>query len=276
MREYELEPETRLRTRKVSRSVVDDIGTWWSGEPNFKVEKAKPEKPFSKQDLDQTLSLVFMPVNVAHTEIFGKKPDPAVAKAASDRLGPAISALQVIAGSKHDDKNRQNVLAPLTDIQSAQTTLQVMGDHKNAPDVWKGAFAIALDTLETVIALPVIDPDSADAPPANAVEQRDHDLLVASVRPTLQRLVETTAHAPYVTWDPRAYTEGNEALSALGAISHPHLKPAVDAVKRGMDAITTYAKSEEDQVAEASNKLETAMQKLSQLQASYTEEATPE
>jgi hypothetical protein len=99
MREHELEPETRLRTRKVSRSVVDDISTWWNGEPNFKAEKAKPEKPFSKQDFDQTLSLVFMPVNVAHTEIFGKQPDPAVAKAASDRLGPAISALQVIAGS---------------------------------------------------------------------------------------------------------------------------------------------------------------------------------
>jgi hypothetical protein len=149
-----------------------------------------------------------------------------------------------------------------------------MGDHQNAPDVWKGAFGIALDTLETVIALPVIDPDSDDAPPQNAVEQRDHDLLVASVRPTLQRLVETTSHAPYVTWDPRSYTEGNEALSALSAISHPHLKPAVDAVKRGMDAITTYAKSEEDQVTEACGKLESAMQKLSQSQIPYVEEAT--
>jgi hypothetical protein len=281
MMDYELEhergkPPARVRTRQVSRSVLDDVSTWWHGEPNFKVEKAKPEKPFTKQDFDQTLSLVFMPVNVAHTEIFGKKPDPDAAKAASDRLGPAISALQVIATSKRDQRNQQNLLAPLPDLQSAQTTLQVMGDHKNAPDVWKGAFGIALDTLETVIALPVIDPDSADAPPANAVEQRDHDLLVASVRPSLQRLVETTSHAPFVTWDPRSYTEGNEALSALGAISHPHLKPAVDAVKRGMDAITTYAKSEEDQVTEASNKLETVMQKLSQMQAPFLEDVAAE
>src|SRR5262249_4188061 len=152
--------------------------TWFSGE---KAERQpRPEKPFTKRDFDQVLSLVFMPVNVSHVEIFGKKPDPVAAKAASDQLGPAMSALQVIAGSKRDDKNKQTILGPLPDIQSAQTTLQVIGDHKNAPDIWKGAFGLALDTLETVIALPVIDPDSDDAPPPNAVEQRDHDLLVAS------------------------------------------------------------------------------------------------
>jgi hypothetical protein len=275
MREYELEPEARVRTRKVSRSVVDDIGTWWNGEPNFKVEKAKPEKPFTKQDFDQTMSLVYMPVNLAHLDVFGKKPDPDTCKAAAGRLGPAISALQVIAGSKREDKNKQNILLPLGDIQSAQTSLQVMGDPKNASSIWKGAFGIALDTLETVIGLPVID-EKADPPPANGVMERDHDLLVASVRPTLQRLVETTSHVPFATWDPRTYSEGNEALAALGAVSHPHLKPAVDAVKRGIDAITTFAKNLEDQAAEAANKLESAMQKLSQQQAPYTEEVAAE
>jgi hypothetical protein len=275
MREYELEPEARVRTRKVSRSVVDDIGTWWNGEPNFKVEKAKPEKPFTKQDFDQTMSLVYMPVNLAHLDVFGKKPDPDTCKAAAGRLGPAISALQVIAGSKREDKNKQNILLPLGDIQSAQTSLQVMGDPKNASSIWKGAFGIALDTLETVIGLPVID-EKDDPPPANGVMERDHDLLVASVRPTLQRLVETTSHVPFASWDPRTYSEGNEALAALGSVSHPHLKPAVDAVKRGIDAITTFAKNLEDQAAEAANKLESAMQKLSQQQAPYTEEVAAE
>jgi hypothetical protein len=254
---------------------VDDISTWWNGEPNFKVVQEKPEKPFTKQDFDQTMSLVYMPVNLCHLDVFGKKPDPAVAKAAAGRLGPAISALQVIAGSKREAKNQQNILLPMPDIQSAQTSLQVMGDRKDAPNIWKGAFGIALDTLETVIALPVIDPDAskdADPPPANGVMKRDHDLLEASVRPTLQRLVQTTSTVPYSSWDPRSYSEGNEALAALGSVSHPHLKAAVDAVKRGVDAITTYAKSEEDQMTEASNKLEAAMQKLSHQQAPYIDE----
>jgi hypothetical protein len=273
MREYELEPEARVRTRKVSRSVLDDVSTWWNGEPNFKVEKAKPEKPFTKQDWDQTLSLVFQPVNISHVEIFGNKPDPEVAMKAVTRLGPATQALQVIAASKREEKNRQNILAPLPAIESARTTLQIIGDHKNAESIWKGAFGIALDTLETVIALPVIDPDSADPPPANGVEQRDHDLLVASVRPTLQRLVETTSHVPGTYWDPRAYTEGNEALSAISAVSHPHLKPAVDAVKRGVEAIATFVKSEDDQWTQASNQLETAMQQLSQQASPYLDEA---
>jgi hypothetical protein len=283
MMDYELEhergkPPAIARTRQVSRSLTDDFSTWFNGEPNFKVVQEKPEKPFTKQDLDQTLSLVMMPVNLSHLDVFGKKPDPAVAKAAGGRLGPAISALQVIAGSKRDAKNQQSILAPVPEIQSAQTTLQVMGDHNDAPNIWKGAFGIALDTLETVIALPVIDPDAqdpdnADPPPANGVMKRDHDLLEASVRPTLQRLVQTTSTTPYSSWDPRSYTEGNEALSALSAVSHPHLKAAVDAVRRGVDAITTFAKSAEDQMTEASNKLERAMQKLSQLQASYGDEA---
>jgi hypothetical protein len=275
MREHELEPETRLRTRKVSRSVVDDISTWWNGEPNFKVVQEKPEKPFTKQDFDQTLSLVYAPVNLAHLDVFGKKPDPDTCKAAAGRLGPAISALQVIAGSKREDKNKQNILLPIADIQSAQTSLQVMGDPKNAASIWKGAFGIALDTLETVIALPVID-EKADTPPANGVMERDHDLLVASVRPTLQRLVQATSTTPYSSWDPRSYNEGNEALAALSSVSHPHLKPAVDAVKRGMDAITTFAKNLEDQAAEAAGKLEAAMQKLSQQQQPYADEAAAE
>jgi hypothetical protein len=271
-------PPARVRTRQVSRSVLDDVGNWWNGEPNFRVRHEKPEKPFTKQDFDQTLSLVFQPVSISHMEIFGKKPDAAVAKTASGRLSTAISALQVIAGSKRDEKNKQGILAPLPDIQSAQTTLQVMGDNENAPSIWKGAFGIALDTLETVIALPVIDPDAdtADPPPANGVEQRDHDLLVASVRPTLQRLIETTSRMPWASWDPRSYTEGNEALGALSSISHPHLKPAVDAVKRGMDAITTYAKNEEDRVKEASDKLETAMQKIAQMQEPHMNDVVAE
>ncbi len=117
MMDYELEhergkPPAVARTRQVSRSVLDDVSSWWNGEPSFKVVQEKPEKPFTKQDFDQTLSLVMMPMNLSHLDVFGKKPDPAVAKAAAGRLGPAISALQVIAGSKRDASNQQHILVP--------------------------------------------------------------------------------------------------------------------------------------------------------------------
>jgi hypothetical protein len=280
VRDYELEREP-ARTRQVSRSVVDDISTWWNGEPNFKVVQEKPEKPFTKQDLDQTLSLVFMPVNLSHTDIFGKQPDPDTCKAAAARLGPAASALQVIAGTKHEAKNQQNILLPLADIQSAQVSLQVMGDYDSAPKLWQQAFQGAGSALEAVLGLPVIDPDAqdpdnADPPPADGVMKRDRDLLEASVKPTLQRLIETTSHVPFATWDPRSYTEGSEALAALSSISHPKLKPVAEAVKRGVDAITTYSTGLEAQAAETAGKLEAAMQKLSQQQAPYVDEVAGE
>lgn len=283
MMDYELEherdrPPARVRTRQVSRSVIDDIGTWWNGEPNLRVETAKPEKPFTKQDFDQQLALVFQPVSLAHLDIFGKQPDPATCKAAAGRLGPAASALQVIAGGKHDAKNQETILAPLPDIQNAQVSLQVMADYDNAPKLWEEAFHGAASVLDAVLALPVYDPDAqdpanADPPPADSVNKRDHDLLEVSIKASLQRLIETTSHVPFSTWDPRTYTEGDETLIALGSISHPKLKPVVDAVVRGMQAIQTYSKNLDDQVSEVSGKLESAMQKLSQSQLPYVDEA---
>jgi hypothetical protein len=281
MREYELEPEARVRTRQVSRSVIDDVSSWWKGEPNLKVEKAKPEKPFTRQDWDQTMSLVYMPVSVAHGDIYGKQPEPAASKAAAGRLGPAASALQVIADSKREAKNKEAILAPLPDIQSAQVSLQVMADYDNAPKIWEQAFQQAASMLDAVLALPVYDienqdPDNADPPPADSLTTRDHDLLEQSVKPTLQRLIETTSHVPFSSWDPTSYGEGGETLQALGSLSNPKLKPASDAVVRGMEAIQTYSKSLEDQAKQVSGKLESAMQKISQMQQPYVDEAAAE
>jgi hypothetical protein len=281
MREYELEPEARVRTRQVSRSVIDDVSSWWKGEPNLKVEKAKPEKPFTRQDWDQTMSLVYMPVSVAHGDIYGKQPEPAASKAAAGRLGPAASALQVIADSKREAQNKEAIHAPLPDIQSAQVSLQVMADYDNAPKIWEQAFQQAASMLDAVLALPVYDienqdPDNADPPPADSLTTRDHDLLEQSVKPTLQRLIETTSHVPFSSWDPTSYGEGGETLQALGSLSNPKLKPASDAVVRGMEAIQTYSKSLEDQAKQVSGKLESAMQKISQMQQPYVDEAAAE
>jgi hypothetical protein len=279
--EHEREPEARLRTRKVSRSVVDDISTWWHGEPNFKVEKVTPEKPVTKQDFDQMMSMVFFPVQLSHQDVYGKAPDAATCKTAGSRLAPAASALQVIANGKRDPKNQQAILTPLPDIQLAQTTLQVMGDDGKAPEIWRDAFQTAMQVVDAVSALQVYDPDAqapdnADPPPADSVTKRDHDLLEASVKPTLQRLVTKTAGVAGLDWDATSYTEGSETLSALSSISHPKLKPAYDAVQRGVQAITAYIKTNEANAVLVSGSLETAMQKISQAQTPYMDEVEKE
>jgi hypothetical protein len=114
----------------------------------------------TKQDFDQSLSLVSMPVSLALQEI-SVKPDPAKAKSAAAKLGPAVSALQVMAGSKKEAKNKANMPLPVADIQSAQTTLQVLGDFTNAHKIWTEAFLAAMQAIDAAIALPVIDPDAA-------------------------------------------------------------------------------------------------------------------
>ena len=284
--DYELEhergkPPAVARTRQVSRSVLDDIGTWWNGEPNFKVVQEKPEKPFTKQDFDQMMSTVFFPVQLSYQDVSGKTPDAATCKAAGGRLGPAASALQVIANSKHMPKNQESILAPLSDIQLAQTTLQVMGDDGKAPDIWHEAFQTAMQVVDSVLGLTVFDPDAqdpdnADAPPADSVAKRDHDLLEASVKPIMERLIAKTSGVAGVDWDASSYTEGTEALFALGSISIPKLKPAIDALQRGTQAITAYVKTQEADAATVSSSLEAAMQKLSAAQTPYIEEVEKE
>ncbi|HEY6886691.1 MAG TPA: hypothetical protein VI300_02890 [Solirubrobacter sp.] len=259
MREYDLE-QPRVRTKPVvSRSVLDDISEWWSGGET--AERApKPEPAVTKQDFEQSLSLVYTPVTLAHDALFGKTPDVAVAGSAAAKLGPAAAALEVLAKTKKDPGNQAAMRAPVADIQTAQTTLQVLAAGDKAPTLWHAPFLNAMSVIDSVVALPVAD----------GIEQRDHDLLLASVKPTVQRLQDKTAGAPYVDFDPKTYTEGQEALSALGAVNIAQLKPAIAHVTKGVQAITAFAKSMQEQWDAAIASLEAAQQKLSQHSASYT------
>jgi hypothetical protein len=268
MSEHEREQE-QLRVRAkptVSRSVLDGISEWWSGDQQTAERVPKPEAPYTKQDFEQSLSLVQMPVSLAHIELFGKPPDVTVAGSAAAKLGPAAAALEA--------KNKANMLTPVADIQAAQTTLQVVAAGDKAQTLWRDAFASAMSVIDSVVALPVADPD-ANLKATDDIEQRDHDLLVSSVKPTLQRLQDKTAGAPYVDFDPKAYSEGNEAMSALGALNIAQLKPAIAHVTKGVQAIKAFAMSIEQQVAEATAHLEGAQQKLSRQAAGYIESETP-
>jgi hypothetical protein len=258
----------------IARALADIGGLF--GSEQVAERQPKPEVPYTKQDFDQSLSLVSKPVNLALLEI-GTNPDPAKARSAAGKLGPAASALRVMAGSKREASNQANMLAPLADIQAAQTTLQVLGDFVNAHDIWTEAFQTAMQAIDAALALPVVDPDAAkdadnaDAPPADAVQQRDHDLMESSLKPTMQRLIARTAGAPFADFDPMTYTEGNETLAALGAFSIAKLAPAKTAVTRGVQAITAFSQDVDKSLAEATARLEAAQQKLAQSASSYFE-----
>jgi hypothetical protein len=272
MKEYELE-QPRVRTRPaVSRSVLDDVSEWFSGKPQERAPR--PEPAYTKQDFEQSLSLVQMPVQIAHLELFGKQPDVAVAASAAAKLGPAASALQTMANSKKDPKNQAAMLTPVPDIQAAQTTLQVLAAGEKAQAMWHDAFQYAMAVVDNAIGLPVADPD-ANLKSDDDVSQRDHDLLVGSIKPTVQRLQDKTAGAPYVDFDPKAFTEGGEAIAALGAVQIVQLKPALAHVNRGIQALKAFAMSMEEQWNAAIASLESAQQKLSAQSEGYVSSVVP-
>ena len=197
-----------------------------------------------------------------------------MAGSAAARLGPAASALQVLANSKKDPKNQAAMLAPVPDIQAAQTTLKVVAAGDKAQAMWHEAFQYAMAIVDNCIGLPVADPD-ANLKSGEDVDQRDHDLLVSSVKPTVQRLQDKTAGAPYVDFDPKAFTEGQEALSAVGAVDIAQLKPALAHLNRGIQALKAFAMSMDEQWNAAIASLESAQQKISAQSATYVESATP-
>ena len=215
-----------------------------------------------------------MPVALSHQELFGKPPDVAVAGSAAARLGPAASALQVMANSKKDPKNQAAMLTPVPDIQAAQTTLQVIAAGEKAQSMWHEAFQYAMAIVDNAVGLPVADPD------AN-LKSAD-DVGAARPRPT-RELGQADAAAPagqdrrcpYVDFDPKAYTEGQEALSAIGAVNIAQLKPALAHINRGMAAIKAFAMSMEEQWNAAIASLEAAQQKLSAQAATYVTTTTP-
>ena len=162
----------------------------------------------------------------------------------------------------------------MPDIQAAQTTLQVLAAGDKAQAMWHEAFQYAMAIVDNAIGLPVADPD-ANLKSDDDVSQRDHDLLASSIKPTVQRLQDKAAGAPYVDFDPKTFTEGAEAVAALGAVNIVQLKPALAHVNRGMQAIKAFAMSMEEQWSSAIASLEAAQQKLSAQAEGYVTSLVP-
>jgi hypothetical protein len=257
----------------VARDFIDDIKDWWGGEEATKVKKPE-EVPVTKQDFDQILNLVVVPIANAQAILVGEA-DVAKAKAANDKVIPALNSLMTIANTKKEPKNRDNLFTGAKALQMAETTLQVMAEPDKAQEIWKEHFEAAMKRVDEVLALPIRDesaqPDPAQpAPDPDAtLTQRDHDLINVGLKAQLQTLITTTAGEPYKDWDPKTVAADSSVVAAASAFSNRKLITVKVRVMAGLQAIKTFAMSLNEQQAEALSTLAQAQGAVAQSLESY-------
>ena len=260
----------------VARDFIDDIGSLFGGTTEAKREPR--EVAVTKQDFDQILNLVSLPLEMAKQQLTGDA-DVQKAKAAAAKLAPAASALHVIAKTKKEPKTRDNLYRPLDEIEASVTTLKVMGEPDKAKEIWKKHFDGAMKVIDQVLALPIRDESqnqdqpAGGAPAANpdeTITQRDHDLIQVSLKPQLQQLIDTTSGEPHTDWDPKTVMADTAVPVAINAFSHRKLNSARIQVALGLQAITTFDMSMNDQQAEAVKRMEAASIALAQAMSSFT------
>ena len=94
-----------------------------------------------------------MPVALSHLEdCSASHPTSPWPAAAAARLGPAASALQVMANSKKEPEEPGRACStPVPDIQAAQTTLQVIAAGEKAQSMWHEAFQYAMAIVDNAV-----------------------------------------------------------------------------------------------------------------------------
>ena len=268
----------------LARDFIDDIKGLLGGEQEEAKRVERKEVPVTKQDFEQVLSLVMNPLIAAEQMLAGEA-DVAKAKSAIGKVVPAGNALMVIAGTKKEPKNRDNLYKPVDELGLALATLQVMAEPDKAKALWKDHFEKAMTKVDEVLALPIRDESSQGqqgsgdqgqaqpaAPAANADEtitQRDHDLIQVSLKAQLQTLITTTAGEPYQDWDPKVVGADTSIVAAASAFSTRKLLPVRSRLDAGLAAIRAFAMSLNDQQAEAVSKIQSAQVKLSHAMVSY-------
>jgi len=270
--------------RAVARDFIDDIKTWWGGDPKEEAKRVeRKEVPITKQDFNQILGLVFAPLSAAEQMLAGDS-DVAKAKAALAKVTASGKSLSIIAETKKEPKNRDNLYTPLNEIGQVASTLAVMSEPDKAQDVWQEQFKKAMTRVDDVLALPIRDESGQGqqgdgqqqqqgqpaGDPNATLTQRDHDLVVAGLKPQLQTLIDTTKGTPYVDWDPKVVAEDHSVSLAAGAFSNRMLLEVGSRVERGLQAIKTFTMSLDGQRDEAVSKLQSAQVKVSLSMESYT------
>ena len=268
----------------VARDFIDDVKSWWNS-PDEAAKKVEREEAVTKQDFDQVLSLVSLPLNVARNQLSGE-PDVGKAKAAAAKVGPAREAMMIIANSKKEARNRDHLYSPATAIAMVQATLEVMAEPDKAKNIWKEHFEAALQRVDEVLALPTRDEKQDQAQPSgqgqgqpaanpdDSLTERDRKLIEASLKAPLQQLIETTAGEPYTAWDPKAVGADPTLVGAAGAFSNRKLITVRVRIQAGIQAIKTFAMSMNDQQKEAVAKFDEADMAIARALEPYVNKVT--
>jgi hypothetical protein len=94
--------------------------------------------------------------------------------------------------------------------------------------------------------------------------------MQVTLKPQLQELIDTTSGEPNTDWDPKTVMSTNLAAVSINSFSNRKLNSARIQIALGMQAITTFDMSMNDQQAEAVKRLEAAQMAVSQAMASFT------
>jgi len=265
----------------VARDFIDDIKGFLGGDAQEAKRVERKEVPVTKQDFDQIIGLVTAPLLAAENMLAGDA-DVTKAKLAVGKVTSAGGALMVIAGTKKEAKNRDNLYKPVNELNLARATLEVMAEPDKAKDIWKGHFEKAMTKVDALLALPIRDESSqgqgdaqGQAQPAagadEALTQRDHDLILVSLKGPLQALITTTSGEPYQDWDPKLVGADRSLVLAAGAFTNRKLLGVGVSLDAGLAAIRAFAMSLNEQQAEAVASIQSAQVKVSYAMQSYME-----
>jgi hypothetical protein len=281
-------PATRVAGEPmVARDFIDDIKGWFSSDKEEAARnrpEAKPPEPpkeplVTSQDFTQLVALVDAPLEIALRDIRGE-PDVAKAKSSAAKIGPAVGAVKVLAGTKKDQSNFMKWGALLPDMVGAQKTLEIMADESKGKEIRKSNFDKALATVNEVLAAPVraesTDPSQPEAAKDDeSLTQRDHDLMDVSLKGPLQKLIETTSGEPYTDWDPKTVAMDTTVPMATYGFTHWRMLAVRNQVNLGLQAIKAFSMSMNDQRDEAVSLITNARAGITEMLSAFGATQTP-
>jgi len=237
---------------------------------------AKHEPLATAEDVRQLNAIAVKPLNICIFQLTtGLDPgtgdvDAATLTEVEEKVREIAAAVQVIANSKEDPRQRDRYYDANDDVRDALATLQVRNrPPREKPKIWIDALTRALAYLDRVMALPVLKPgataDSRLEPIDMPLTQRDHDLLKLSVRPQLAALLKR-AHSP--GFKPKEEATDDTLASMLTAVDHRGLSMVRVNVHKAQHAMLVFTMPSPTAMREAAvQNLADAQRKLAAIMA---------
>lgn len=237
---------------------------------------AKQEPLATADDVRQLKAIAVKPLNNCLFDLTtGVDPstgdvDVATLVEVREKVREVAAAVAVIGNSKADPAQRDRYWDAVNDLRDALTTIDVRtkpGRQKS--QIWLDALTHALTGLDRVMALPVLKPGATPDERLPLIDrpltQRDHDLLMRSVRPQLEALIKR-AKSP--GFKPKDEANDDTLASMLTAVDHRGLLNVRDDVHKAQHAMRVFTMPDAKTMREAATQnLVDALSKLSAIMA---------